>query len=483
LKTIILEERGYFWWHDEPIPKGHFAPESSVAGILKIDEEGRVELELDGVLSSDEDPLAALFDHREFFPPDKGIQGILKGSNKFALLMGLVKNGGQFKSNGISYEKYLAINCLVGSGPFPQTDEPLRFRKLQVTLNGFEEWLRLGSIETNRTKSGISAKYKLPKNISYPLDDGILSIKYDISGPYLGKQKMHNLTLSEDGSICYAPKQSDLLEGMKNLYGLMEDLFILLTDSDYCLDWPLLSYGKDENYRFYFLRNSSPATAPAWHECWTNFAQLRENFGQIFSTWKKKREIFGPGFYLYLGARRGIQLYPEHRFVNLIWGIESLHRRKTPESPAPSKFKKKIQRILDQVTDRKDKLWLENRLGHTDEPALEQRIFETFKGLPLNLDEKMLRQFAADCARSRNDISHFGGQRQDGNYREFVASLDKKSNALSYLYHALLLQEIGVDEKILKWWMYEGFRSYGIKSTLVDVGLLTKSALSPTAAL
>ena len=475
MKTIILEERGYFWWHDEPTPKGHFAPESSVTGVLKIDERGKVELELDGILPSDEGPFAPFLSDRKSFPPDKSIQGILKSSNKFALLLGLIRNGGQLKSRGISYEKYDAMNCLVGSGPFPQTNKPLRFHKLQFHLKGFEEWLRLGSIETNRTKSSISAKYKIPKNITYPLDDGALSIKYDISGPYLGKQRMHSLALSEEASICYAPKQSTLLEEMKTLYGLMEDLFILLTDSDYCLDWPLISYTKEESYRFYFLRHRSSSSAPDWYECPTNFVQLRENFGQIFATWKKKREVFGPGFYLYLGTRRGIKLYPEHRFVNLIWGIESLHRRKTPESSTPNNLKKKIKRILDQVTAEKDKSWLKKQLEHRDEPALEQRIFETFKNLPLGLNEKKLHQFSSDCARSRNDISHFGGQRQDENYEDFITNLDKKSNALSFLYHALLLQEIGVDKKILSGWVYESVQSYKIKSALVDVGLLTKS--------
>lgn len=473
MKTIILEERGYFWWHDEPIPEDHFAPESYVTGVLKIDDEGRVELELDGMLSGDDNPFGALVANGKSIPPGKCIQGKLKSSNNFVLLNGLLKSGGQFKSNGISYERYLAINCLVGSTSFPRTETLSQFRNLQVDLKGFEEWLRLGSIETTRTKSSITTKYKAPKDLSYTLGDGKLTIEYDISGPYHGNERRHGLTLTESASICYILKKRASLEEMKTQYGLIEDLFILLTDSDYCLDWPLLSCGKGKKkYRLYFLRNRSSATAPGWYECWTNFAQLHESFGQIFSTWKTKRETFGPGFYLYLGTRRGIKLYAEHRFVNLIWGIESLHRRKAPVSRIPSNLKNKIQRILGQVTDMKDKSWLEKRLDHADEPALEQRIFETFQGLPLNLDAKRLRQFAADCARSRNDISHFGGQRQTGNYREFVASIDKKSNALSYLYHTLLLQEIGVDEKILRWGVYEGFRSYTIKSALIDVGLL-----------
>lgn len=476
MKTLILEERGYFWWHGEPIQKGHFAPESSVTGILKIDAEGQIELELDNLMPSDKPCIANFFNKENSLSLNKSIQGILKNSNKFTLLDDVIQNGGHWASKGISYEKYTALNCLVGTTPFSQTVETLRFNNIQVSLKGFEEWLRLGSIKLDRTESDISAKHELPKNISYPLDEGTLSIEYDISGPYFGKHSTHNLTLSEEASICYTPKQSSSLEEMRTLYGLIEDLFILLTDSNYNLDWPMLSHEQgDAEYQFYFPRSRNTAIAPRWHECLTNFIQLHKNFGQIFSSWKKKHQVLGPGFYLYLGTRRGIDLYAEHRFVNLIWGIESLHRKKEPSLPISGKLQKKIERILVQIDGKKDKEWLESRLKHAGEPTLDQRIFETFKDLPLDIDAKSLRKFASACAHSRNDISHFGGQRIVGDYEDFILDLVKKSDAISYLYHTLILNEIGVDKTILNEWMYKGFHSGRIKATLTDVGLLTRS--------
>lgn len=477
MKTVILEERGYFWWHDEPVPDGHWAPESSVSGVLRIDEEGRIELELDNVLSTGDGIFAAVLNNGTPFPANKEIQGAFKGSGNFALLGGLFRNGGRFSSNGISFEQFLVTNCLVSSTPFARKQGPFRFRGLQVDLKGFEGWLRLGAIESSRTKSSLNVKYKNPKPVSYAIDDGAISIRYDLSGPWLGKQTMHDLVLAESASISYSFKESILLDDIKAQYGLMEDLFILLTDSDYCFDWPLLTDDTDgKNYRLYFLRNRSSAIAPDWHECPTNFVQLREHFGKIFSTWKRKREMFGPGFYLYLGTRRGILLYQEHRFVNLIWGIESLHRRKTKDSTTSENLKERAQRILSQVTSETDKEWLQKKLKHADEPTLEQRIFETFQGLPIGLDQKRIRRFASDCARIRNDISHFGGQRHDGNYGEFLLCLDKKSDALSYLYHALLLKEVGVDDAIVRGWIFDGFRSHRIKGVLVDVGLLDAGA-------
>jgi hypothetical protein len=61
----ILEERGLFWWHGEPILDKHFAPEASVLGLLKISDEGVATLELDGDLPSNEGTFGVLSRDRE----------------------------------------------------------------------------------------------------------------------------------------------------------------------------------------------------------------------------------------------------------------------------------------------------------------------------------------------------------------------------------------------------------------------------------
>jgi len=38
----------------------------------------------------------------------------------------------------------------------------------------------------------------------------------------------------------------------------------------------------------------------------------------------EKRRKHGPGFYLFLGALRSREMYVEHRFANLVWGIDAL---------------------------------------------------------------------------------------------------------------------------------------------------------------
>ena len=66
-------------------------------------------------------------------------------------------------------------------------------------------------------------------------------------------------------------------------------------------------------------------------------------------------------------------------------------------------------------------------LEHAHEPPLEQRLFEVFKALPLGLDEKRLRAFCHACAKLRNDISYFGGERHDASYSEFLKDANTKA--------------------------------------------------------
>jgi hypothetical protein len=474
----ILEEHGLFWWSDESVPESQFAPDSAVAGALRISDEGRIELELDGVLPNKHGPWAILAE--QTLPLDKGICGKLKTTDRCVLLREVSRNGGSVKTGGISFEKYFAMHALVGREVLQPKDHPLQFGRLQVELRGFEEWLMLRSVETKRTRSTLRVKYRAPKKVTYALADGGLSIVYDMLGPMRGKSRLDDLKLKELGFLEYSPTKAISLEEIKTQYGLLSDLFILLTGSDYALDWPMLVRRrgrKKSAWQFFFLRHLSTAEQPKLHDCWTTFPRLKEHFGAIFSRFREKRKELGPGIYLYLGTRRATRIYEEHRFVNLIWGLESLHRRRAAVPQESAGLKAKIDRILGQIQKSGDRKWLKRQLRHAAEPSLAERLFDTLKVIPLGLEESRLRAFCEETASKRNDISHFGGQRQRGDYTEFVIDLSRRSEALSYLYHALLLQEIGIDSEIIKWYVYRGFRSFPIKHAFVEVGLLPKSAL------
>lgn len=472
----IIDEQGLFWWSENKPSDGHFAPSRHVSGALKIDDNGTISLELNGMLSSTGHPLHAIF-NRAPISSERKIVGILKNSNRHVVLWDLEPNGVKAVSEGISHEAFDAYKCLVGQKPFSYGKGEMKFTELKVDLSDFEGWLRLGTIATKRTKTTFTSHYRTPKPSTYKLDDGTLSINYGLLGPSFGETKDRSeLSLRENVFIKYSPIHAVPFDEIFSQYRLTADFMILLTGSSYDLDWPRLSTGRGKSkksYTLYYPSDRSKSVPPKWHECWTSFPSIKEQFGILFTQWRKKHDELGPGVYLYLGTRRDVVLYAEHQFVNLIWGTESIHRRNPIATQLPDKLQEKIQRILDNIERKKDRDWLATKLKHAGEPTLEQRIFETFSDLPIALDPVTLRVFCKACADRRNDISHFGGQRSESpdDYSKFLYDLVEKNEALSYLYHALLLHKIGLDSHKLKWWFSDGYKSTQIKRILERAGL------------
>lgn len=470
----ILEERGYFWWHDEAVPENAFAPDSSVTGTLTIDEEGTIKLELDGYFSSEKrSPLSVLEEDDDQICSEKAIQGRLKGSSRHVLLLSIRKAGSQFRSNGISYEGFAAAACLVGAHKFPDGAKAFESSLLTIDLAGLESWLCLGNIKIERTREDISMSHRIPAPDVYSLDDGILTMRYDISAPCFvdAKRTVDRANFIESVELQFEPTAIKSLKQMKDEYLSMRDLLILLIGKECRLGWPVLKVG-DGHYQYYFEGGGRvTGDAPTWDLCWTNYLKLRLSFGGIVNSWKRKREEFGPGFYLYLGIRRGMQLYIEHQFVMLIWGLESFHRKKNPPA-GNTKLESKIARILGQISKKRDRDWLEDRLKNAGEPSLQQRLLSVFSDLPLDLDAKKLSEFCKECADRRNDISHFGGERYTGSRQDFLSDLIKKSEAISYLYHALLLNEIGVAPDILRDFLFQGYSSFRSKFAFKTAGLI-----------
>jgi ApeA-like protein/HEPN superfamily Apea-like protein len=473
----VLEERGLFWLSDMAIPDEQFAPEGSIAGLLTNDDDGRIALELDSFFPNEHGPFGVITSQR--VPLSKNIFGILKGTNRRVLLAGLLNNGGHTRSNGMSYQSFFAMDCFVGDSTLLTVRSPLTFEALEIELSGFEAWFWPRSIKVSRLEDQIIAEYNRPPSSVYALDGETLEFEFYVTGSIPYSSLADEISMKEEALLRFLLERKETLEQLRDRFKYVEDILMLLTDSGYRVKWPIVSLDEKIKAQWYFLRFKDQATAkaPELHTCLTHFPKLRDSFGSIWSNWKQKRETFGPGFYMYLGTRRGVSLYAEHRFVNLIWGIEAFHRTKYPSNPEA--MKARIEDIVAQVSDEKDKELLRWRLKYAHEPTLAERIFTTFEGLPIGLDSARLRSFANDCAKMRNDISHYGTQRHPGSYSDFLLELEKKSRALSALYHCLILHEIGISEEILNKWVYESFGSFRIKYSFVEVGLLDKEVLRP----
>jgi ApeA N-terminal domain 1 len=396
------------------------------------------------------------------------IRGVLRGSGRGVLLFDLAQAGAVHSSYAVSTEGFSATQCLISETQFDGRIKQPAFSYIDADLKGFEEWLWTRALQIKYGKALSTARYRRPKQITYRLRAGRLTLEQHLNGTSQGHT---DITWSENAYLRFRPGKAFGMGAAIEWHRWTQDLMILLTDSDYCLEWPKVRWGKHD-CTLYFRRLASKAERPHLHECPTNFPKIGESFGTLFEKWLRVRDTYGPGVYLYLGTRRGVQLYTENQFIMLISGLESFHRTKYGDDPLPSATEK-VERIASQITAGKDRRWAKNRLRLAILPNLEDRIFEAVNALALGFDKERLKNFAKDCAKLRNDLAHYGGNRsKTTGYSDFISSVIKKNNALGPLCHAIALTEIGLDPAAVRAWAVESPPAFRRNWYFAEVGLI-----------
>ena len=473
----VLEASGLFWVYNPKSPKAMGTlSDKEVSGSLIIESNGVARLRLNGFLSPVSDAGARLTSPYQALDEALCIQGILKETSQVVLLCRLKGDGTRFSNNGISYENLVASDCLVSDHGTDKQVRPNGFRKLIVDLNGLEDWVGSSSIVIKKQRGGLSAVYQAPPALHYKLPKSTLTLSRSYFGPFATNIPFwtRQIEIREMFSLVISTPINRGLADLKQDFRRIEDLLLLLIGFEVPLKWPRLKNRFGNQCTYYFRRDPLEPRTIGWMDCWTTFPKIKDNFGDIFASLLKRRDELGPGLSLYLGTRRAQRMYLENQFVTLVWGLESMHRRKLKP---PTKLEIKVQRILnkfekgiDEQTD-KDRDWLEAKLKNAGEPSLAERLIDTFKDLPLGINRNALNQFCSECAKFRNDISHYGGQRHDGDYQTFINRLTVLKLAIECLYHALLLHEIGVKKEILTYWFYTGPSSYGYSKLFAEAGL------------
>jgi len=471
----VLDKRGVFWWLNGTI--GQTASvETSVPGAITISDEGQIKLDLEGSLWFEETSGSVRWDEPRWLAHGKRIVGRLGeyGDGGYVLLDDIERTDFPLSDEKPSRQSYEAELCFSSDSPFAETFDLDRFRELRIELLGLDEWLGLDSIRLEEQylegeDAEVKVKYKNHK-ITYNTPVANVYVESLIlgAGPWFGflsDLPQNQVNIRQTNWLIYAPTTECKLNDFQIAYRRIEELITLLLGTHFRLDWPILVGGDgkfDAWYKLYFYRGPAQHQLPPSYFRWTAFFSVRDSFGELLHQWQTKVERYGAGYELYVASLQNPLPYPEHRFVNVVWAIESLHRnwqREAGESARVTKRKQCIQKIIERFndpTDKKARKWLTSRLKYAHEPNLEERIVEAFSRLPIGLETGQLRAFAERCAKRRNNISHEGGCRSDEDPHAFRAELQNLTDALVCLFHALLLHQIGIGTDQLKAAMTKG---------------------------
>lgn len=481
-----LKERGFFWWFNDPsLPARSL--DTSVPGLLTITDDGQITLETDGSLCLKGEYQD--WSESRILPESRRVHGLLASrdkSDRYVLLERLERTDLSFFDTSPQLQRFSAEMCTSRDSPFPD-GYPEGFAELRIPLDGFEDWLELESITVEREysesdKVTVHVNYKEWK-FEYPLPSGSISIESVTTGalPFLSDDvPTASAEFRQHYYLVFTPNSPGDASGLRYVYTKIEELLAVLLGSYHNLSWPILTTRDDFDTwnTIHFYRDTPPRPVNKF-SVWIPFARIRERFGDLFQKWVVRSESFGAGYYLYVSALRNPHQYAEHRFVNLIWAIEALHRKwlgESETSPRVINERKRVQDILNLVPEESEnRKWLREKLAHAHELSLRNRILECFAKLPFVFGEGELEKFAKNCAVRRNDISHRGGPPENVGYESFHSQISKLGDALDHLFHALLLHQIGIEPKTLRERMTEGLISRRVREALLNVGLSVSS--------
>jgi hypothetical protein len=491
--TEILRERGFFWWFNEPNLSAN-SKETSVPALLTVTDDGQITLETDGALCS-------VDEHRDWskpgtFPESKRIAGRLASRGEHVLLEGLERTDFSFIHELPQQQEFSAQLCVRRDAPFPETYEHENFVELRVELTGFEDWLELESIVVDREYSeGNEVRVRLSYKewqLKYATSGGSVSIESITTGalPFGSKHPTRDAQFRQHYYLIFRPDSPTDVSTLRYTYTKLEELLALLIGSYNRLSWPIL-VSKEEPFdawnTLHFYRGAPSAHPINRYSIWVPFARIRDVLGELLRNWQTGSEAFGAGYYLYVASLRNPHQYSEDRFVNLVWGVEALHRKWLAESETSERImseRKRVERILGLLPDDSgDRKWLRKKLSHAHELSLEARILECLRKLPFTFGKAELAKFSKACADRRNDISHAGGPRESVDYGSFHNEISRLAEALDHLFHALMLDQIGVDPTITFEVMTNSLVSKRIKTALANVDLCIQPIAPPQRAI
>lgn len=465
MDDLELDDRGYFWLSEEVIPDGKFAPDNAVHGRVTVNRSGTIRLDLDASILQSH---SALFNVGQSVRKD--IFGILRQSGLYVSIHDIVATGTTIRSSGISGERFTAKFCFT-SRSCDFVGKKTNFDFIEIDLSCIESWVPLNSIEYNNTKEFKSIKYRNKKDFNYTIGEDHAEILFFLNIQQHSSYYFSDIQFKEYCFLRYF-KNIGSAETASMLYQKLTDFLFLFIEKQTSLLWPRLRSVKSQKlFTFYFNVVDLPKVSISHTDCLLQFSDISTDFGHILTNWMNKRDFYGPGFYLYLSLRRGMDLYNENRFMNMIWGLEAFHRN-LGATATNRHLENKIHRIIQQIERKSDRRWLERSLNRNLEPNLSSRLESLFSRLPLPLDKSFVQSFSSTCARYRNDISHYGEARPSEQYDSFSQNLFEIEAALDILYHFLILHEIGVPEEKLLFIFENGFKSFNIQMVLWNAGLL-----------
>ena len=176
------------------------------------------------------------------------------------------------------------------------------------------------------------------------------------------------------------------------------------------------------------------------------FDSIADNIGHFLRRWLDNYQEYEPTFNLYFSVKANRHMHLEGRFLFLVHGIESLHRRSSSETLLPAgEFEDRVKTVLSN-TPSNWKSWLRDRLRYGNELPLRTRITQMVE--PFNKlfgTESERKDFIGKVVNTRNFLTHYDPSLRNRAVTD-SATLLRLYNKLEGLVQLHLLRLLGISD-------------------------------------
>lgn len=139
-----------------------------------------------------------------------------------------------------------------------------------------------------------------------------------------------------------------------------------------------------------------------------SFDIISENLGEVISKWYESYELLQPAFNLYFAATGTKDLFLDNKFLFLVQGLETMHRRTTQKACIPhNEFENLVSNFL-KICPENHKNWLRGKLAYANEISLRQRLGDSIAADSVYFGgEENVKKLINDVVTTRNYLTHF----------------------------------------------------------------------------
>ncbi|MBL7932518.1 MAG: hypothetical protein JNL60_11485 [Bacteroidia bacterium] len=372
---------------------------------------------------------------------------------------------------GMQISQYKPLYILKGA--HFTLSEDFKFKVIKGRFRNLESWVGISGFEqteTNNNNNETVVRYKRPEAINFSVCEGVTgSINFTYSYPF--GRPLHKAKIEQHVEIH--------LEFMLSLplLDVMEKLMLFqnfLTLATFQIANPLSivavvehqgesqvedsndpnfndDFGEDKKYTrcevFYKPGFHIPLEKQSSrHNFLFSFKDVQEDFQKIITQWVGLNDAIEPVLDLLLDSFYREEGVTENKFLNVIHGLETFHRRRRKNEILPrDEHAKKISMIIDLVPE-DTKSWLKEVLNFTNEPPLHHRLVELMDEVWGSLLMQIIKDkdhFIRDTKNSRNYYTHYDPRGEKKALKG--AELTYLTQRLRFILIMLILKETGLE--------------------------------------